>query len=37
VRVLEKPSVKPGKFKSAFIEAPDNVQVELVEGHARKE
>jgi catechol 2,3-dioxygenase-like lactoylglutathione lyase family enzyme len=37
VKVVERPSLKLDKFKSAFIEAPDNVQVELVEGHARKE
>lgn len=37
VRVVEQPSVKlGGTFRSAFIEAPDNVQLEIVEGHATR-
>jgi len=37
VRVVEPPSMKlSGAFRSAFIEAPDNVQVELVEGYTSR-
>jgi catechol 2,3-dioxygenase-like lactoylglutathione lyase family enzyme len=38
VKVLERPHpVLGGKLKSAFIEGPDKVEIELVEGNARKE
>jgi catechol 2,3-dioxygenase-like lactoylglutathione lyase family enzyme len=38
VKVLETPHKSlGGKLKSAFIEGPDKVQIELVEGEARKE
>jgi hypothetical protein len=38
VKVIEEPRVSfNGAFKSAFIEGPDNVTIELVEGHAKKE
>src|SRR5262249_37757140 len=38
VKVLEPPrKILRGTLKSAFIEAPDNVQIELVDGEARKE
>ena len=36
VTIRERPTVKlEGTLKSAFIQAPDHVLVELVEGHAR--
>jgi len=38
VKVLQGPrTILGGKLRSAFIEAPDRVEIELVEGHARKE
>jgi hypothetical protein len=30
-------SVANGKIKFAFIEGPDKIRIELIEGHARKE
>jgi catechol 2,3-dioxygenase-like lactoylglutathione lyase family enzyme len=38
VRILEPPSLKMnGAFLSAFVEAPDNVALEIVEGHAARD
>jgi hypothetical protein len=38
VKVLERPHRIPGgKLNSAFIEGPDKVEIELVEGNATRE
>ena len=38
VKIVARPAEIPGtKIRSAFIEGPDNLLIELVEGHARKE
>jgi catechol 2,3-dioxygenase-like lactoylglutathione lyase family enzyme len=38
VKVIEEPhAILAGALKSAFIEGPDKVRIELVEGHARRE
>jgi catechol 2,3-dioxygenase-like lactoylglutathione lyase family enzyme len=38
VKILQTPrTILNGKLRSAFIEGPDNVEIELVEGQARKE
>jgi hypothetical protein len=37
VTIVEEPQMRlSGAIKSAFIQAPDNVLIELVEGHAQK-
>lgn len=37
VKVVEAPKMRMGgKLRSAFVEGPDNVQIEVVEGHATK-
>jgi hypothetical protein len=38
VKVLEEPQlILGGALKSAFVEGPDKVRIELVEGHAKKD